>query len=164
MSYETLKERLLARPLVKASYDQQTRLSRLQKDLATLSRGAQNPQGQEALAAEKALTVEPVLKRVRAHFRGISQAIMILTPQELREVLEADNSADLIIAGQITATDVVLYRGNLESFTVPRSVFSPRPLAAPDFSKFSIIDYGQTIKLGPYEASVDAVLYEFDED
>jgi hypothetical protein len=46
---------------------------------------------------------------------------------------------------------------------VPLSLFAPRPTGPkPDFSDFEVIDSGQTIRLGQYEAAADAVLYEFD--
>jgi hypothetical protein len=39
-----------------------------------------------------------------------------------------------------------------------------RSAPRPDFSAFSVVDSGQTIKLGDYEAATDAVLWEFDLD
>lgn len=32
----------------------------------------------------------------------------------------------------------------------------------PDFDRFSVVDFGQTIRLGDYEAASDAVLRDFD--
>ncbi len=34
----------------------------------------------------------------------------------------------------------------------------------PNFNKFSVTDYGQTIRFGQYEAAADAILYEYDSD
>ncbi|MBI2606522.1 MAG: helix-turn-helix transcriptional regulator [Deltaproteobacteria bacterium] len=58
---------------------------------------------------------------------------------------------------------VTLVRGDLNSIVVPLSTFRPSGDGVkPDFSNFSIDDYGQTLKFGEYEASSDAVFYEFD--
>ena len=34
----------------------------------------------------------------------------------------------------------------------------------PDFSVFTVTDYGHSVRLGAYEAASDAILYEFDSD
>lgn len=84
---------------------------------------------------------------------------------ELAEVLSVDNRSDLFIGGFVNrpTETITLWRGNLESLTVPFSAF-PRSGdgAEPDFDDFSIMDSGQTVRLGRYEAAADAVLYEFD--
>jgi len=49
-------------------------------------------------------------------------------------------------------------------FTVQHSPFLANGSPDPDFAKFAVTDYGQTVRLGDYEASADAILYEFDED
>lgn len=88
-----------------------------------------------------------------------------LPPNELAEVLEADNRSDLFIGGSIdhSTRTVTLWRGTLEPVTVPFSAFEKSGDGIePDFKKFSIVDYGQTIRLGKYEAATDAVLYEFE--
>jgi DNA-binding Xre family transcriptional regulator len=84
---------------------------------------------------------------------------------ELAEVLNAENRADLFIGGFVNkATDTITFwRGNLESLTVPFSAFEKSGAGAvPNFDDFSVIDCGQTVKLGNYEAAVDAILYEYD--
>jgi hypothetical protein len=51
----------------------------------------------------------------------------------------------------------------LESLTVPFSAFAKSgDGTVPDFDAFSVTDCGQTVKLGNYEAAVDAILYEYD--
>ncbi|HEY5315204.1 MAG TPA: helix-turn-helix transcriptional regulator [Pirellulales bacterium] len=88
-----------------------------------------------------------------------------LPREELGEVLAANNKDDLFIGGTVskdTAT-ITLRRGNLESLVVPFSAFKPSgDGVCPDFDHFSVTDYGQTIKLGDYEAASDAILYESD--
>lgn len=88
-----------------------------------------------------------------------------ISAEELAEVLSAENRGDLLIGGFVNdATETVtLWRGNLRSLTVPFSIFQPSGGGLkPDFRKFSIIDCGNTIKLGEYEAATDAILYECD--
>jgi len=85
--------------------------------------------------------------------------------EELAEVLDAENRADLFIGGFVNqATDTITFwRGNLESLTVPFPAFEKSgDGTVPDFDSFSVIDCGQTVKLGNYEAAVDAILYGYD--
>lgn len=88
-----------------------------------------------------------------------------ISPAELVEVLEADNSAELFIGGNVdSATETLTFwRGDLKALTVPFSAFEPSGDGTlPDFGRLSIIDSGQTVRLGDYEAAVDAILYEYD--
>jgi DNA-binding Xre family transcriptional regulator len=84
---------------------------------------------------------------------------------ELAEVLEAKNRSDLFIGGsvdQATAT-ITFWRGDLMPLMVSFSAFETSGDGTrPDFHKFSVIDCGQTVRLGHYEAAVDALLYEND--
>ena len=85
----------------------------------------------------------------------------------LVEALGADNRADLFIGGEVirARSEVLLYRGNFEPLTVPLQWFASSPNSPePDPAAFAVTDYGQTVRLGSYEASTDAILYEFDED
>jgi len=85
--------------------------------------------------------------------------------EQLLEVLNGKNPERSIIGGQVDEMThtVTLVRGDLNSIVVPLSTFRPSGDGVrPDFSSFSIDDYGQTLKFGTYEASADAVLYEFD--
>jgi len=88
-----------------------------------------------------------------------------LPPEELAEVLSAPNRKDLFISGTVdpdTCT-ITFGRGNLDSIVVPFSAFRPSGAGVvPDFSDFAIADCGQKVRLGEYEAAVDAILYEFD--
>jgi hypothetical protein len=98
----------------------------------------------------------------------VSNDDMKLLPLDsLSEVLTSADRVNLLIGGSVAlaAKSVVLIRGNLDSLIVPFSWFSARPKGPkPDFTDFEIIDSGQTIRLGEYEAAVDAVLYELDSD
>jgi DNA-binding Xre family transcriptional regulator len=106
----------------------------------------------------------PVLSSL---FRRIAFAVDggFIPAEELAEVLEADNPANLLIGGFVNeATQTItLWRGNIESLTVPFSAFEKSGDGTePDFNAFSVTDGGQTVKLGHYEAAVDAILYEYD--
>jgi hypothetical protein len=59
---------------------------------------------------------------------------------------------------------VVLYRGNFDRLAVPYSWFERKSPIEPDFDRFRLSDYGQTICFGSFEGASDAVLYDFDRD
>jgi DNA-binding Xre family transcriptional regulator len=85
--------------------------------------------------------------------------------KELAEVLDAENRADLFIGGFVNKEheSITFWRGNLASLTVPFSALEKSGDGTePDFDAVSVIDCGQTVKLGSYEAAVDAILYEYD--
>ncbi|QVL30744.1 helix-turn-helix domain-containing protein [Telmatocola sphagniphila] len=106
----------------------------------------------------------PVLSSL---FRRIAFAVdgKFLPAEELAEVLEADNRENLLIGGFVNEAQqtITLWRGNLLSLTVPFSAFeNSGDGTKPDFKALSVIDCGQTVKLGNYEAAVDSLLYEYD--
>jgi hypothetical protein len=89
--------------------------------------------------------------------------LRLLPREQLLEVIGAPNRADLFIGGAAALDSVVLVRGDLEPMVVPQAWFKARPKGPkPDFDALEIIDGGQTVRLGEYEAATDAVLYEFD--
>jgi len=88
-----------------------------------------------------------------------------LADKELAEVLAANNAGELLIGGVVDpgSETITFWRGNLEPLTVPFSAFQPSGTGTrPNFDDFEIIDTGQTVRLGDYEAAVDAILYEYD--
>lgn len=57
---------------------------------------------------------------------------------------------------------IKLYHGS-SALVVPFSFFPKSGNGLePDFSRVEVTDYGQTLKLGEYEASIDAIFYEYD--
>ncbi len=71
----------------------------------------------------------------------------------------------LFIAGFVdfSLREVVLYRVDESEIVAPFALFrSNKKGPMPEFDKFSIIDHGQTIKLGDYEASSSSILYDLD--
>lgn len=85
--------------------------------------------------------------------------------EEILEIINDTNAKNYVIGGQVDEKTrvVTLIRGDLSKLVVPFSIFRPSGIGVkPDFTRFSVEDFGQSIKLGDYEASVDAVFYEFD--
>ena len=85
--------------------------------------------------------------------------------EELLEVVGGKNSEKYVIGGLVDKTThtITLIRGDLSKVAVPFSSFHRGGQGIePDFSNLTIDDSGQTVKLGAYEASVDAIFYEFD--
>lgn len=89
-----------------------------------------------------------------------------LPRDQLIEVLSAprEQSRDLFIGGLVDEKSELLamVRGDLERVAVPLSIFRPAGALKPDFGRFAVDDYGQTIRFGSYEASADFVLYAID--
>lgn len=141
------------------SYD-----SRLTDELLKSDTGALRSLGLGVFVHELDSKAIPALT---ARFRKIAYSCdgFFIDAEELEEVFDSENPENLMIGGfvnQSTQT-VTLWRGNLEPLIVPFSAFEISGAGtAPDFQDLSIIDCGQTLKLGEYEAAVDAILYEFD--
>jgi len=95
------------------------------------------------------------------------QSSYTFVAEELAEVLSSDNRSDLFIAGTIDYLSGILFlrRGDMSEIVISLDVFQPSGNGiAPDFSDFSIIDHGLTLKFGEYEASTDWVTYEVERD
>lgn len=94
--------------------------------------------------------------------------LKMLHPNEMREIVEAENREDYIVAGyyDYLSKQLILFRGNGESIEVPIIYFRnfdptiKAPVADPE--QLEIIDYGLTVKLGLYEAATDCILYDMD--
>lgn len=92
--------------------------------------------------------------------------VRLLTDDELLEVVASREAADLFIGVRYVPEDrrLVLYRGNLDALVAPVSMFRARRSGPkPDPANAEIIDFGQTLRLGDYEASTNSILYELDE-
>jgi len=57
---------------------------------------------------------------------------------------------------------LILFRGDGTAVIAPFSMFQPSPVNAPDFNDLEIIDYGQGVRLGSYEASTRSILIDLD--
>lgn len=106
------------------------------------------------------------LQFLRGLFRDVitRQEGVHLRADELVEIFATENPEDLFIGGVVDSEDdvLVLFRGNLERMLVPLEWFRRDRHPKPNFDDFEVIDTGQTLRFGEYEAAADALLYEFD--
>lgn len=120
------------------------------------------------------LLLEPAASGERQVLGGLFRQVLakdagvrLLPVEQIVEVLSSPSRADLFIGGAAAPSykSVVLYRGDLSPLVVPASVFKPTPGGPrPDFARLEVVDFGQTVRLGDYEAAADAILYEVDAD
>ena len=90
-----------------------------------------------------------------------------LSIDEIGRALVARQFPDLALGVLVSGAReaVVIVRGDLERTIVPWSWFrSSGTGTAPDFNDVAVTDAGLAIRLGKYEASMDAILYGFDRD
>ena len=109
--------------------------------------------------------VIPALERRFARVVFAADPDDFLPRRELEAVLKSPQRRDRFIGGMVDkqARIVTLWRGDLTPFIVPFSAFAPTSNGiAPDWDRFTVTDYGHTLRFGEYEAAGDAVLYEYD--
>ncbi len=84
--------------------------------------------------------------------------------EELTAILHDTHPEDFCVGAEWDeATDTLaLWRGDLSVVVEPMSSFPTRGGVAPDPSRLSVEEYGQTVRMGDYEAAFDAILYERD--
>jgi len=109
----------------------------------------------------------PALRSLFPSTVGDNRAYRWLPKDELLEVLfgPASNRSNLIIAAAADpgTRTLSLIRGDYRLLVVPFSLCEPAGDGLkPDFTKLGVTDFGRTLKLGAYEASTDAILYETD--
>lgn len=91
----------------------------------------------------------------------------VLPKHELEAVLKSPERRDRFIGGIVDEDTriVTLWRGNFEAMVVPfRSFPATANNVRPDWKRFSVADYGHTLRFGDYEAATDSILYDFDSD
>jgi hypothetical protein len=84
---------------------------------------------------------------------------------EFVQVATSPHRRNLAIGGMVDlgTKTVTIYRGDFSLIAVPLSIFKPTSLGeVPDASGFAVIDGGHAIRLGEYESTFDAILYEAD--
>ncbi len=89
----------------------------------------------------------------------------LLPYEELAEALNAPHRHDLFIGGFVDpkTETLILYRGDFDRIAVPLSLLkSLGDGPKPDPTALAFTDFGQTVRLGDYEAANDAILYEVD--
>ncbi len=137
------------------------------ESLAPLVRAAPVARGEQRLVVlgEMREVTHHFLTALFRHVVSATDHFRLLELDELMEVLTSPGRADLFIGGAVDEERgaVLLYRGSVEPLVVPLPWFrnkSSKATADPD--SFEVTDFGQTVKLGAFEASADAILYEFD--
>lgn len=108
-----------------------------------------------------ARVVDEVDARVRKLLDYLGPEAGFIPAADLKEIMAAENRVDLLIGGFVDREDRVikLWHGGLQRVTVPFRAFEKSGDGTePDFNSFSVIDHGQTVKLGNYEAAADALL------
>ena len=138
-----------------------------QSDTLLLGNIVGNPRGNHCL-----LSLEPTKGSIRHYLnakfsRVVSpeDGLKLLTLEEIGEIFESPDCEDFFIGGIVDKENgsVILYRGNMSPITLPLSWFNAGPNSPqPDPDDFEIIDSGQTVRLGKFEAGTEAILYEFD--
>jgi DNA-binding XRE family transcriptional regulator len=114
------------------------------------------------LDARSAL-LPPLAKR----FRAVAWVRKALPKEELVTVLGLADRQDRFIGGIIDedSKTLTLWRGNFKSVVVPFEAFPATGNGIrPQFNKFSVTDYGRTLKFGDYESTADVVLFEYAPD
>jgi len=100
--------------------------------------------------------------------RLLQAAVGVFVDAGIALVPEADLWAalgrhDRFVGGLVAGGKLLLYRGDLDPLIVPVAWFATRPDGLkPDPARFAIVDGGQTVRLGDYEAATEAILYDFD--
>jgi hypothetical protein len=91
-----------------------------------------------------------------------------LSREEIGEILASppQQQMHLFVVGFVDYVrgEVALFQTGGKVICAPLSMFMFSPKCQPDFEQFSIIDCGNTLKFGNYEAASSAVLYELDPD
>lgn len=91
---------------------------------------------------------------------NLVESLSLLCQEEFCEVLK-EKREDLVICGLVDLEKqrLTLWRGSYKPIIVPLAIFTPSGDGTiPDFSRLSIIDYGQTVRFGEYEAATDYIL------
>jgi hypothetical protein len=90
--------------------------------------------------------------------------LKVLSASEMVDVqtLTSIEKQKYIVAGYVDFIYkyVMLFRADGVGVRVPFTVFTPSANCSPNFEELDIIDYGQTVKLGKYEAAADFLLEE----
>ena len=138
-----------------------------QSDMLLLGNITGKPRGNHRLLCLEP-TIGPMKHYLYAKFSRVvspDDELKLLPLEEIAEIFASPDSEDYFIGGTVDKENgsVILYRGNVEPITLPLSWFEAGPNSPqPDPDDFEIIDFGQTVRLGKFEAGTEAILYEFD--
>ena len=117
------------------------------------------------LIGKPSLEVLPALERRFVRVAYMVKVNNCLSRVELGAVLKSPDHRDRFVGGMVDKESeiVTLWRGDLTPLVVPLATFTPSANGIrPDWDRFTVTDYGHTLRFGTYEAAADAVLYECD--
>jgi len=90
---------------------------------------------------------------------------MIIDRLSIKEIIKSIsvyNRRYLIIAGCIIDDNIILVNGRFDIIKIDKSWFPANKLTKPNFNSFEIIDHGNTLKFGDYEAASDVIICEYE--
>jgi hypothetical protein len=85
----------------------------------------------------------------------------MVSQEEYDEISKAEHPENYFISGHQFRDFISFSRIGKEPLRVPNSLFEGVRVK-PDFDKFQIIDAGQTVKFGDYEAAVSAIIHDLE--
>ena len=127
----------------------------------------QHSLGQLILLSEPHVSTVVFLSKLFQHVALPCPKRAVLPLEALAEALRAHNRETLAIAASYNpeTEHLTIWRGDFQTIVVPKSAFPPNGTGVqPDFDDIAVTDYGNTLRLGRYEAAFDALLYEHDSD
>jgi hypothetical protein len=88
----------------------------------------------------------------------VSIRCAIVSDADLVEINASPHPERYVVAGALDLSKkrLSLIKGDLSVLDLSIEIFKMR-LCAPDFTRFSIIDCGQTLAFGEYQAAVDSL-------
>ncbi len=103
----------------------------------------------------------------RRHVIWKSERFIFPANEELFEIISTDSEKkrELVLAAAVDwkTRSVKVVRGDLSQLSVSFDAFAPAPTGVnPVFENLAIIDFGQTIQFGDYEASADSLSNELE--
>lgn len=93
-----------------------------------------------------------------------------MNQREWNEVRKLPNAKNYFLSAYKKRNSITIIRGDFSTLKVPCKWFTPSGseqmgnLLKPNFYDIEVTDYGQTLRLGRYEAANHAILLEFDEE
>jgi hypothetical protein len=123
--------------------------------------------GQLILLSEPHVSTVVFLSKLFQHVALPCPKSAVLPLEELAEVLRTPDRATLAIAAShnVETEHLTVWRGDFQTIVMPTSAFHTGGTGVrPDFDDIAVTDYGNTLRLGRYEAAFDALLYEHDSD
>lgn len=86
-----------------------------------------------------------------------------ISEDELDVITTAPNRDQLCFGACVASDLLLLVRGDLATFAVPLTMFPPSgDGVVPDFRRLAVVDYGQTLRFGEYEACFETVIAEME--